>query len=155
MYTRRVLAGDFQVVCPWLCRALIKHGLWDDQMRNLIMSRGGSVQDISAIPQDVRDVFKTVWEISQRRIIDLAADRAPFVCQSQSLNIHMRSPSISQLTSMHFYGWQRGLKTGMYYLRTAPATQPTPITVDRQGIIEYVKAYAEKQERTPVPIEVR
>lgn len=131
IYNRRVIAGEFQVVCPWLCHALVRLGLWNDTMRNLIVSKGGSVQGISSIPEDVQSVFKTVWEISQKRVIDLAVDRAPYICQSQSLNIHLRTPTIGQLTSMHFYGWKRGLKTGMYYLRTSPAAQPIPITIER------------------------
>ncbi|EJC98900.1 uncharacterized protein FOMMEDRAFT_128598 [Fomitiporia mediterranea MF3/22] len=130
IYTRRVLSGEFQVVCPWLLRELVERGLWDEQMRNLIIAHNGSVQNIPSIPDDVKAIYKTVWELSQKKIIDMAADRGAFICQSQSLNIHLQSPTNGQMTSMHFYGWKKGLKTGMYYLRTRPAAQAIQFTVD-------------------------
>ncbi|TFK17073.1 hypothetical protein FA15DRAFT_676325 [Coprinopsis marcescibilis] len=138
IYTRRVLAGEFQVVCPWLLRELVDLGLWDDNMKNLIIAHNGSVQNIPTIPADVKAIYKTVWEISQKKVIDLAADRGAFICQSQSLNVHLSSPTIGQLTSMHFYGWKKGLKTGMYYLRTRPAAQAIQFTVD-QGMLKTAK----------------
>ncbi|PFH49976.1 hypothetical protein AMATHDRAFT_75912 [Amanita thiersii Skay4041] len=130
IYTRRVLAGEFQVVCPWLLRELVDLGLWDDTMKNMIIANHGSIQSISNIPDDVKAIYKTVWEISQKKVLDLAADRGAYICQSQSLNVHLSSPTLGQLTSMHFYGWKKGLKTGMYYLRTRPAAQAIQFTVD-------------------------
>ena len=94
--------------------------MWTPEVRNQIIADRGSVQGVSAITQDVKDLYKTVWEIKQKAIIDQAADRGAFICQSQSLNIHMAEPTTARLTSMHFYAWKRGLKTGMYYLRTRP-----------------------------------
>ncbi len=130
LYARRVLSGDFQVVCPWLLRDLINLGLWDDDMKNLIIAAGGSIQNIPSIPAELKSIYKTVWEISQKAVIDLSADRGAFIDQSQSLNIHLANPSFSQLTSMHFYGWKRGLKTGSYYLRTKPSAQAIQFTID-------------------------
>ncbi|CDO77157.1 hypothetical protein BN946_scf184657.g32 [Trametes cinnabarina] len=130
IYTRRVLAGEFQVVCPWLLRELVELGLWNDDMKNMIIANNGSIQSIDGIPDDVKAIYKTVWEISQKKVLDLAADRGAFICQSQSLNVHLQSPTMGQLTSMHFYGWKKGLKTGMYYLRTRPAAQAIKFTVD-------------------------
>jgi ribonucleoside-diphosphate reductase subunit M1 len=134
IFTRRVISGEFQVVNQYLVKDLIQLGLWDDQMRNLIVSENGSIQNIDAIPEDIRAVYKTVWEISQRVIIDQAADRGRFVDQSQSMNIFMASPTPAKLTSMHFYGWKLGLKTGMYYLRTQAASDPIKITVDKEAL---------------------
>ncbi|KAJ7266992.1 ribonucleotide reductase alpha subunit [Mycena haematopus] len=131
IYTRRVLSGEFQVVCPWLLRELVDLGLWDDHMKNMIIAHNGSVQNIPSIPDDVKAIYKTVWEISQKKILELSADRGAFICQSQSLNVHLSAPTLGQLTSMHFYGWKRGLKTGMYYLRTKPAAQAIQFTVDQ------------------------
>lgn len=132
IYTRRVLAGEFQVVNPWLLRTLIDHGLWSDAMKNQIIAHGGSVQHIPMIPEKVKALYKTVWEISQKVIIDMAADRGAFIDQSQSLNIHLQSPSFGQLSSMHFYGWKKGLKTGCYYLRTRPAANAIQFTIDEK-----------------------
>ncbi|KAG2009750.1 ribonucleotide-diphosphate reductase subunit rnr1 [Coprinopsis cinerea AmutBmut pab1-1] len=143
IYTRRVLAGEFQVVCPWLLRELVDLGLWDDNMKNLIIAHNGSVQNIPNIPADVKAIYKTVWEISQKKVIDLAADRGAFICQSQSLNVHLSAPTMGQLTSMHFYGWKKGLKTGMYYLRTRPAAQAIQFTVD-QSLLKAAKEQTQK-----------
>ena len=142
IYTRRVLAGEFQVVCPWLLRELVDIGLWDDNMKNMIIAHNGSVQNIPNIPDDIKAIYKTVWEISQKKVLDLAADRGAFICQSQSLNVHLQSPSLGQLTSMHFYGWKKGLKTGMYYLRTRPAAQAIQFTVDQSLLKEAKKQNA-------------
>ncbi|GJE97127.1 ribonucleoside-diphosphate reductase alpha subunit [Phanerochaete sordida] len=136
IYTRRVLAGEFQVVCPWLLRELVDLKLWDDSMKNMIIANNGSIQSISGIPEDIKAIYKTVWEISQKKVLDLAADRGAFICQSQSLNVHLQSPTVGQLTSMHFYGWKKGLKTGMYYLRTRPAAQAIQFTVDQTVLKE-------------------
>ncbi|KAF9242619.1 ribonucleotide reductase [Melanogaster broomeanus] len=134
IYTRRVLAGEFQVVCPWLLRELVERGLWNDEMKNMIIAHNGSVANIPSIPEDVKAIYKTVWEISQKKVIDMAADRGAFICQSQSLNVHLQAPTLGQLTSMHFYGWKKGLKTGMYYLRTRPAAQAIQFTVDQSTL---------------------
>ncbi|KAH9947626.1 ribonucleotide reductase alpha subunit [Amylocystis lapponica] len=131
IYTRRVLAGEFQVVCPWLLRELVDRKLWDDQMKNMIIAHNGSVQNVPGVPADIKAIYKTVWEISQKKVLDLAADRGAFICQSQSLNVHLQAPTTAQLTSMHFYGWKKGLKTGMYYLRTRPAAQAIQFTIDQ------------------------
>ncbi|KAG6917074.1 ribonucleoside reductase large subunit Cdc22 [Tephrocybe rancida] len=139
IYTRRVLAGEFQVVCPWLLRELVDLGLWDDNMKNMIIAHNGSIQNIPTIPDNVKAIYKTVWEISQKKVIDLSADRGAFICQSQSLNVHLQAPTLGQLTSMHFYGWKKGLKTGMYYLRTRPAAQAIQFTVD-QSVLKDAKA---------------
>lgn len=132
IYTRRVLAGEFQVVNPWLLRTLVEEGLWSDQMKNRIIAHGGSIQNVAGIPDEIKRLYKTVWEISQKAIIDMAADRGAFICQSQSLNIHLSAPTFGQLTSMHFYGWKRGLKTGTYYLRTRPAANAIQFTVSQE-----------------------
>ncbi|KAJ2921215.1 hypothetical protein H1R20_g15879, partial [Candolleomyces eurysporus] len=149
IYTRRVLAGEFQVVCPWLLRELVDLGLWDDNMKNLIIAHNGSIQNIPNIPADVKAIYKTVWEISQKKVIDLAADRGAFICQSQSLNVHLQSPTLGQLTSMHFYGWKKGLKTGMYYLRTRPATQAIQFTVDQSLLKTAKEQQKQGQQQTP------
>ncbi|KAG5341091.1 ribonucleotide-diphosphate reductase subunit rnr1 [Termitomyces sp. Mn162] len=146
IYTRRVLAGEFQVVCPWLLRELVDLGLWDDNMKNMIIAHNGSIQNIPSIPDDVKAIYKTVWEISQKKVIDLAADRGAFICQSQSLNVHLQAPTLGQLTSMHFYGWKKGLKTGMYYLRTRPAAQAIQFTVD-QSVLKDAKLQAAKAQQ--------
>lgn len=132
IYTRRVLAGEFQVVNPWLLRELVEQGLWNDAMKNRIIAHGGSIQNVPGIPDRIKALYKTVWEISQKAIIDMAADRGAFICQSQSLNIHLSAPSFGQLTSMHFYGWKKGLKTGTYYLRTRPAANAIQFTVSQE-----------------------
>ncbi|KAJ7743862.1 putative ribonucleoside-diphosphate reductase large chain, partial [Mycena metata] len=132
IYTRRVLSGEFQVVNPWLLRELVDLGLWDENMKNMLIAHRGSVQNIPTIPDEVKAIYKTVWEISQKRILELAADRGAFICQSQSLNVHLSAPTMGQLTSMHFYGWKAGLKTGMYYLRTQPAAAAIQFTVDQK-----------------------
>ena len=136
IYMRRVLAGEFQVVNPWLLRELVELGLWNDSMKQKIIAHGGSIQNIPGIPDHIKALYKTVWEISQKVIIDMAADRGVFVCQSQSLNIHLSAPSFGQLTSMHFYGWKKGLKTGSYYLRTRPAASAIQFTVSNEEIAE-------------------
>jgi len=136
IYMRRVLAGEFQVVNPWLLRELVELGLWNDSMKQKIIAHGGSIQNVPGIPDHIKALYKTVWEISQKVIIDMAADRGAFVCQSQSLNIHLSAPSFGQLTSMHFYGWKKGLKTGSYYLRTRPAASAIQFTVSNEEIAE-------------------
>jgi ribonucleoside-diphosphate reductase subunit M1 len=135
IYSRRVLAGEFQVVNPWLLKDLVDMGLWSDNMKNRIIADGGSIQRIPNIPDDIKALYKTVWEISQRTIIQMAADRGAFIDQSQSLNIHMKEPTMGKITSMHFAGWKLGLKTGMYYLRTMAASAPIQFTVDQEKLL--------------------
>ncbi|KAF9010944.1 hypothetical protein BDZ89DRAFT_1226274 [Hymenopellis radicata] len=150
IYTRHVLAGEFQVVCPWLLRELVNLGLWDDNMKDMLIAHNGSIQALLNIPDDVKAIYKTVWEISQKQVLDLAADRGAFICQSQSLNVHLQAPTLGQLTSMHFYGWKKGLKTGMYYLRTRPAAQAIQVTVD-QTLLRQANPRKVRQS-TPAPV---
>jgi ribonucleoside-diphosphate reductase alpha chain len=131
IYTRRVLSGEFIIVNKHLLKDLVKEGLWNKEMRRMIMTANGSIQNIDIVPQRLKDLYKTAWEISQKAIIDLAADRGAYICQSQSLNIFMENANFGKLTSMHFYGWEKGLKTGMYYLRTKAATDAIKFTVDK------------------------
>ncbi|WP_250630670.1 ribonucleoside-diphosphate reductase subunit alpha [Rhodoflexus caldus] len=146
IYTRRVLSGEFIVVNKHLMKDLIRLGLWNETMKNMIIQANGSIQQIPGIPQNLKDIYRTVWEISQKAIIEMAADRGPYICQSQSLNIHIQEPNFGKLTSMHFYAWKKGLKTGMYYLRTRPAADAIKFTVDKamlqqvQGQLESVAA---------------
>jgi ribonucleoside-diphosphate reductase alpha chain len=133
IYTRRVLSGEFIIVNKHLLRDLVNRGLWDTSMKDKIITANGSIQDIAEIPQELKDLYKTVWEIKMRDIIDMAADRGAYICQSQSLNLFINSPNASKLTSMHFYAWKKGLKTGMYYLRTQAASQAVKFTVENQG----------------------
>ena len=132
MYNRRVLAGEFPVVNKYLLRDLTARGLWTEKIRNQIILNEGSVQNISEIPKELRDVYKTVWEISQKIILEMAADRGAFICQSQSLNVHIAEPTNGKLTSMHFFAWKKGLKTGMYYLRTRPKANAIQFTVQKE-----------------------
>ncbi len=131
IYTRRVLSGEFIVVNKHLLRDLNKLGLWNDDMKNRIMAANGSIQDIDEIPQNLKEIYKTVWEIKQRTLIDMAADRGAYICQSQSLNVFMENPNFAKLTSMHFHAWRQGLKTGMYYLRTKAARDAIKFTLER------------------------
>ncbi len=134
IYSRRVLAGEFQVVNPWLLKDLVDMGLWSDNMKNRIIADGGSIQNIPNIPDDIKTLYKTVWEISQKTIVQMSADRGAFIDQSQSLNIHLKEPTMGKITSMHFAGWKLGLKTGMYYLRTMAASAPIQFTVDQEQL---------------------
>lgn len=131
IYTRRVLSGEFIIVNKHLLKDLVREGLWNKDMRQKIMTANGSIQNIQEIPQHLKDLYKTAWEISQKAIIEQAADRGAYICQSQSLNIFMENANFGKLTSMHFYGWEKGLKTGMYYLRTKAATDAIKFTVEK------------------------
>jgi ribonucleoside-diphosphate reductase alpha chain len=133
IYVRRVLSGEFVVVNKHLLKDLVDLNLWNDDMKNKIIFHNGSIQAIDEIPANIKDIYKTVWEIKQRNIIDMAADRGAYICQSQSLNLFVDTPSAGKLTSMHFHAWKKGLKTGMYYLRTQAASQAVQFTVERQG----------------------
>jgi ribonucleoside-diphosphate reductase subunit M1 len=129
LYVRRVLSGEFVQVNRHLLRDLIEKGLWTDDMRMQLIAHNGSVQLLD-LPLDIKELYKTVWEIKQRIVLDMAADRGAYIDQSQSLNIHMIDATTAKLSSMHFHGWQLGLKTGMYYLRTKAATDAIKFTVD-------------------------
>ena len=134
LYVRRTLAGEFFVLNPHLQRELQRLGLWGREMRDEIIAAGGSVQGMEHIPPQVREVYKTAWEMKQRILIDMAADRGAYIDQSQSLNLFIKEPSFAQLSSMHFHSWRRGLKTGMYYLRTQPAADAIKFTLGaKQG----------------------
>jgi len=133
IYTRRVLSGEFVVVNKHLLKDLVALGLWNNDMKNQIILANGSIQAIDSIPDYIKELYKTVWEIKMRNIIDMAADRGAYICQSQSLNLFVNAPNTSKLTSMHFYAWEKGLKTGMYYLRTQAASQAVKFTVENQG----------------------
>ena len=133
IYTRRVLSGEFIVVNKHLLKDLVDLGLWNESMKNKLIEANGSVQNIAEIPQNIKDLYKTVWEISQKTIMDMSADRGAYICQSQSLNIHIKDPNFGKLTSMHFYAWKKGLKTGMYYLRTKAAADAIKFTVEKQA----------------------
>jgi ribonucleoside-diphosphate reductase alpha chain len=130
IYSRRTLAGEFVVANQYLMRELIGLGLWNDQIKNNIIENKGSIQQITSIPQHIRDKYKIVWEIPMKHIIDMSADRGAYVCQSQSLNLWMEDPNYTALTSMHFYAWKKGLKTGMYYLRRKAKHQAQQFTIE-------------------------
>ncbi len=134
IYTRRVLSGEFVVVNKHLLKDLVKLGIWNEEVRTKLISANGSVQNIPEIPENLKQLYRTAWEISQKTVIDMAADRGAFICQSQSLNIFMESANFAKLTSMHFYGWKKGLKTGMYYLRTRAAVDAIKFTLDMSKI---------------------
>ena len=131
IYVRRVLSGEFAVVNKYLVSDLIQLDLWDDKMRNEIIANNGSVQAINRIPEDLKALYKTVWEIKQKSVIEMSKGRAPFIDQGQSLNVHMEEPNFGKLSSMHFYAWKSGLKTGMYYLRSRAAVNAVKFTVNQ------------------------
>ena len=154
IYTRRTLSGEYIVVNKHLLKDLIRLGLWDDEMKEILMAANGSIQNIEGVPQELKDLYKTTWEISQKVIIDMAADRGAYICQSQSLNLFVESPNFKKLSSMHFYGWQRGLKTGMYYLRSKAAVDPIKFTLSSKHQRENVAvAKPEAHIATPVAYE--
>ncbi|MBN8702307.1 MAG: ribonucleoside-diphosphate reductase subunit alpha [Bacteroidetes bacterium] len=147
IYSRRVLSGEFVVVNKHLLKDLVKLGMWNDNLKNKIVAANGSVQSIPEIPQNIKDIYKTVWEISQKDIIDMAADRGAYICQSQSMNLFIQNPNAAKITSMHFYAWKKGLKTGMYYLRTKAAADAIKFTVDTASL-QQPTAAAEQQVST-------
>jgi len=130
IYVRRVLSGEFVLMNMYMVNDLIQRGLWNEDLRLRLIAHNGSVQEFDEIPQDLKELYKTVWEIKQRSVIDMAADRGPYVDQSQSMSIFFAEATAKLLTSMHFHGWKRGLKTGMYYLRTKAAVDAVKVTVD-------------------------
>jgi ribonucleoside-diphosphate reductase alpha chain len=138
IYTRRTLSGEFIIANKHLMKDLIDLGLWNETMRQKLIATNGSVQPIPEIPQNLKDIYKTVWEISQKAIIDMSADRGAYICQSQSLNIHLKDPNFGKLTSMHFYAWKKGLKTGMYYLRSTAAADAIKFTLDKSAVAQPV-----------------
>ena len=141
IYTRRTLSGEFIIVNKHLLHDLNRLGLWNDDMKNRIIAANGSIQHIHDIPENLKALYRTAWEIPQRSIVDMSADRGAFICQSQSLNVFMENVNTAKLTSMHFYAWEKGLKTGMYYLRTKAATDAIQFTVD--------KSYKQKPQAQP------
>jgi ribonucleoside-diphosphate reductase alpha chain len=145
IYTRRVLSGEFVVVNKHLLLDLVQLGLWNDDMKNEIIKANGSIQGIESIPDNIKALYKTVWEIKMRDIIDMSADRGHFIDQSQSLNLFIDQPNIGKITSMHFYAWEKGLKTGMYYLRTKAATQAIQFTVQKQAKSQLEPVVANKE----------
>ena len=147
IFTRRTLAGEFIVLNKHLVKTLLSRGLWNTAIKDAIIGNNGSVSGLAGVPEDVQRVFKTVWEIKQKTLIDMAADRGPYICQSQSLNLFMADPSYSKLSSMHFYAWKKGLKTGIYYLRSKAAATAQKFTV------EPVKVPGTAPGTAPVPVE--
>lgn len=150
IYTRRTLSGEFIVVNKHLMKDLMAAGLWSESMRQKLIGANGSIQSINEIPQNIKDIYKTVWEISQKAIIDMSADRGAYICQSQSLNIHITNPNFGKLTSMHFYAWKKGLKTGMYYLRSTAAADAIKFTLDKSAMQQPVAAEAVSPVHEPV-----
>ena len=149
IYTRRVLSGEFIVVNKHLLMDLVSLGLWNDDVKNEMMKANGSIQHINAIPDNIKELYKTVWEMSMRDIIDMSADRGQFIDQSQSLNLFVEDPNIGKLTSMHFYAWKKGLKTGMYYLRSKAASSAIKFTVTKNAKSEITPVTStEKQVKT-------
>jgi len=151
VYVRRVLSGEFQIINQHLLKDLTELGLWNDDVKNEIIANNGSIQYVSSIPSDIKKLYRTVWEIPQKAIMDMAADRGAYIDQSQSLNIHLADTNFGKLTSMHFYGWRIGLKTGMYYLRTKPAANPIQFTVDKQKLQSKNEAKEENGKENVVP----
>lgn len=136
IYSRRVLSGEFIIVNKHLLKDLVKLGIWNDRLKSKIIAANGSIQNIPEIPENIKELYKTVWEISQKVIINMAADRGAFICQSQSLNLFVQDANFAKLSSMHFYGWKAGLKTGMYYLRTKAAADAIKFTVEAEAKTE-------------------
>jgi ribonucleoside-diphosphate reductase alpha chain len=136
-----------------LLRDLNELGLWNDELKNKIMAENGSVQNIPEVPDNLKEIYKTVWEIKQRSIINMAADRGAYICQSQSLNLFVESPNFAKLTSMHFHGWKKGLKTGMYYLRTKAARDAVKFTVETKSKLEPTEQQTQEEEALACSIE--
>ncbi|WP_114751677.1 ribonucleoside-diphosphate reductase subunit alpha [Pleomorphovibrio marinus] len=152
IYTRRTLSGEFVVVNKHLMKDLISLGLWTEKMKNRLISANGSIQQMPEVPQHLKDLYKTVWEISQKTIIDMAADRGAYICQSQSMNLFLQEPNFGKLTSMHFYSWKKGLKTGIYYLRSKAASSAIQFTVDKSQLdqVEPVQDTKKKQQQEAI-----
>tara|TARA_R110001606_G_scaffold385606_1_gene549202 strand:- start:196 stop:684 length:489 start_codon:yes stop_codon:yes gene_type:complete len=140
LYVRNTLAGSFIVINKHLVDKLTKLGLWNSKIKNQIIKNEGSVQDINVIPQNIKNIYKTAWEISPKVLIDQSADRGIYICQSQSLNLFIAEPNYQDLTKIHFYSHKKGLKTGCYYLRTRPKSKPNQFTVDDEPECEMCQA---------------
>jgi len=151
IYTRRVLSGEFIVVNKHLLEDLVERNLWNEDVKNAILRANGSVQDIDIIPQDLKELYKTVWELSMKDIIDMSRHRGYFIDQSQSLNLFMENANYSKLTSMHFYAWKSGLKTGMYYLRTKSAVDAIKFTLSKDSGEQPVETVQQLPEQIPAP----
>jgi ribonucleoside-diphosphate reductase alpha chain len=149
IYTRRTLSGEHIVVNKHLLHDLIRMGLWNEETREILIAANGSIQHIDGIPEDLKKLYKTTWELSMRFIIDMAADRGAFICQSQSLNLFVENPNFSKLSSMHFYAWQKGLKTGMYYLRSKAAVDPIKFTLSAKHQRRFVNETEMPVQKTP------
>merc|ERR1712066_1174348 len=152
LYVRRTLSGEFVSVNRHLLNDLVKRKLWTEDMRMQLIACNGSVQSLE-LPADLRELYKTVWEIKQRIVLDMAADRGAYIDQSQSLNIHMIDATTAKLSSMHFHGWQLGLKTGMYYLRTKAAADAIKFTIEvdkvKKASVSAVKGEPNVENKTP------
>jgi ribonucleoside-diphosphate reductase alpha chain len=146
IYTRRVLSGEFIIVNKHLLEDLVALGLWNETLKQDIMRANGSIQEIDGIPEDIKELYKTVWELSMRDIIDMSRQRGYFIDQSQSLNLFLEGATMAKLTSMHFYAWKSGLKTGMYYLRTKSAVDAIKFTLDKKAKEETVPSVVEVTE---------
>ena len=161
IYTRRVLSGEFIVVNKHLLEDLVQLGLWNEEMKQELMRNNGSIQNIETIPENIKELYRTVWEMSMKDIIDMSRHRGYFIDQSQSLNLFMEGATMAKLTSMHFYGWKSGLKTGMYYLRTKSAVDAIKFTLDNKSkentskveVATNSKTTQSKNESTPIPVE--
>ena len=149
IYTRRVLSGEFIVVNKHLLEDLVDLGLWNEDLKNEIMRANGSIQDVENIPQDIKELYKTVWELSMKDIIDMSRQRGYFIDQSQSLNLFMEGATMAKLTSMHFYAWKSGLKTGMYYLRTKSAVDAKKVTISRVAKAEPIAEVVAEESVAP------
>ncbi len=149
IYTRRTLSGEYIVVNKHLLKDLIQLGMWNEEMREALMASNGSIQNINGIPQELKGLYKTTWEISMKTIIDMSADRGAYICQSQSMNLFMENPNFAKLSSMHFYAWKKGLKTGMYYLRSKAAVDPIKFTLSQKHQTQF--SQEEKQPNVVMP----
>jgi ribonucleotide reductase alpha subunit len=134
IYKRQTLSGEFLLVNRYLVKELSKRNLWNKEMRDNIILENGSVQNIHNFPEDLKEIYKTVWETSQKTVIDMAADRAPFIDQTQSMNLWLSNPTFGKVNSMHMYAWKKGLKTGMYYLRSRSAVDAVKVTVSSEKV---------------------
>ena len=134
IYSRRTIAGEFVIANKFLMKDLIKLDLWNEKLKNNIVANNGSIQHLEMIPEEIRNKYKTVWEMPMRHLIDMAADRGAYICQSQSLNLWLEEPNYSNLTSMHFYSWSKGLKTGIYYLRRRARHQAQQFTIEPEKV---------------------
>lgn len=141
MFKRAVLSGEFQIVNKHLVKKLISLGIWDEKMKNKIMMKDGSIQEIEEIPQYIKDIYKTVWEVNRITYIDMAADRGIYIDQTQSMNVYMENPDFSKMNKMLFYAWKKGLKTGSYYFRTTAGKSAIKFTVESETEKQIDEAY--------------